>query len=289
MEMADGVEAASINLLMGLESQEFLPDERKGEGFRNVDVMKQGRLIGEIMKMNVLDYIIMHDDRHTKNFFINLDADETEAMVTGIDNDYVLGSNNSRQTGNKKSAHALAAINNRIAMDNGVTLEGGFPMMTPEVKETLQNLDLAALNHLLMPYADRVLRMAAVHRAAELKRYAETVETCDLTTPEGTEQFIKKAVRSSMTEWVRQMSLGMNRFNTRDSSNTVVRMLMDTVNIGFVKSEKELFRIMKYLGLSKSEVENILLENLSSSMTGDVKVTREELMESNFGKALAEY
>ena len=46
---------------------------------------------------------------------------------------------------------------------------------------------------------------------------------------------------------------------------------------------------MKYLGLSKSEVENILLENLSSSMTGDVKVTREELMESNFGKALAEY
>ncbi|MGN0402888.1 MAG: hypothetical protein ACI4HQ_11630 [Acetatifactor sp.] len=293
MEMADGVEADSINLLMGLESQEFLQEHRKNDKYRNLDVMKQGRLIGEIMKMNVLDYIIMHDDRHTKNFLVNLDADETEAMVTGIDNDYVLGSNNSRQAGNKKSAHALAAINDRIVMDNGVKLETGFPMMTQEVKETLQNLDPAALNHLLMPYADRVMRMAAVHRAAELKKYAETVETCDLTTPEGTEQFIKKAVRSSMKEWLRGSTLQDTYFNARDATNTVVRMLIDAVFTGegargFIDAEK-MVEVMKYLGISNSEAENIMLENLSSSSTADVKITREELMASKIGKALAEY
>ena len=295
MDMADGEVADNINLLMGLESQEFLQDHRKSEKYRNMDVMKQGRLIGEIMKMNVLDYIIMHDDRHTKNFLINLDADETEAMVTGIDNDYVLGSDNSRQVGNKNSAQVLAVINNRIAMDSGVTLEGGFPMMTPEVKETLQNLDLAALNHLLMPYADRVMRMAAVHRAAELKKYAETVETCDLTTPEGTEQFMKMAVRSSMAEWVKGMTLNQNTMHTREMTNTVVRMVTDAVftatgfaGLGGINADK-LIEIMKYLGLSKSEMENILLENLSSSKTENVKITKEELMESVFGKALANY
>lgn len=294
MDMADGEVAANINLLMGLESQEFLQDHRKNEEYRNIDVMKQGRLIGEIMKMNVLDYIIMHDDRHTNNFLVNLDADETEAMVTGIDNDYVLGSDNSRQVGNKNSAQVLAAINNKIAMDSGVTLEGGFPMMTPEVKETLQNLDLAALNHLLMPYADRVMRMAAVHRAGELKKYAETVETCDLTTPEGTEQFIKKAVRSSMAEWVKGMTLNQDKVLPREMANTVVRMMTDAVFTGYgwaglggIDAGK-LIEIMKYFGISNSEAENILLENLSSSKTENVKVTREELMASKIGKALAE-
>lgn len=294
MDMADGVEADNFNLLMGLESQECLQEHRKKDNYRNLDVMKQGRLIGEIMKMNVLDYIIMHDDRHTKNFLVNLDADETEAMVTGIDNDYVLGSDNSRQVGNKKSAQVLAAINNKIAMDSGVTLEGGFPMMTPEVKETLQNLDLAALNHLLMPYADRVMRMAAVHRAAELKKYAETVETCDLTTPEGTEQFIKLAVRSSMTEWVKGMTLNQESLHPREMANTVVRMMTDVVfsgygwaGLGGISADK-LIEIMKYFGISNSEAENILLENLSSSKTENVKITREELLASKIGKALAE-
>lgn len=294
MDMADGVEADNFNLLMGLESQECLQEHRKKDNYRNLDVMKQGRLIGEIMKMNVLDYIIMHDDRHTKNFLVNLDADETEAMVTGIDNDYVLGSDNSRQVGNKKSAQVLAAINNKIAMDSGVTLEGGFPMMTPEVKETLQNLDLAALNHLLMPYADRVMRMAAVHRAAELKKYAETVETCDLTTQEGTEQFIKKAVRSSMAEWVKGMTLNQDSLHPREMTNTVVRMMTDVVfsgygwaGLGGISADK-LIEIMKYFGISNSEAENILLENLSSSKTENVKVTREELLASKIGKALAE-
>ena len=289
MDMADGEVAFNINLLMNPEDKDSVMESRKDANYRNVDVMKQGRLIGEIMKMNVLDYIIMHDDRHTKNFLINLDADETEAMVTGIDNDYVLGSDNSRQVGNKNSAQVLAVINNRIAMDSGVTLEGGFPMMTPEVKETLQNLDLAALNHLLMPYADRVMRMAAVHRAAELKKYAETVKTCDLTTPEGTEQFVKTAIKSSIAGYFRQATLKSVQFSARYVPNTLVRMMINAIHTTSINSVGTAFKILKWLKLSKAEVENILLENLSSSNTEDVKITKEELMASVYSDELARY
>ena len=293
MEMAKGVEGAKINLLMNAEDVNTMHGSSKKDKFRNVEVMKQGRLIGDIMKMNVLDYIIMHDDRHANNFLVNLDAEETEAMVTGIDNDYVLGTTlGNRKVGETHSSDALAAINNKIFMDSGVTPEAAFPMMTPEVKTALQNLDLEALNQLLMPYTDRVVRMVAVHRASELKKYAETVETCDLTTQEGTEMFMHKAIRNSMAEWARGMVMekGDVFAVARQLPNTVLRMITESYfGGGFFATAPKLVAIMKYLGLSKTEAENILLENISSSKTADVKVSREEFMASEFGKAFENY
>lgn len=294
MEMAKGNEGVFLNLMMRPEDQESISKKRQNAEFKNLDIMKQGRLLGDIMKLNVLDYIIMHDDRHAHNFLVNLDADETEAMVTGIDNDYILGADNNRQVGNNRSADALTAINNRIYMSYGITPEAAFPMMTPEVKATLNNLDPATLNQLLIPYADRVVRLAAVHRAAELKRYAETVKTCDLTTQEGTEQFVKMAVRSGMSEWVKSMSLNLNNgkldATTYSLPSTLLCMMWDTY-IGEQRfpDAKQLLDMMKHMGLSKTEVENILLENISSSKTADVKVSREELMASEFGKAFENY
>ena len=289
MEMAKGKVAAEINLLLRPEDQESMNQERKG--FQNLDVMKQGRLIGDIMKLNVLDYIIMHDDRHWNNFLVNLDADETESMVTGIDNDYVLGSKNGRHNGADRSADTLAVRNDNVAMDNGVTLEGAFPMMTPEVKAALQNLDLAALNQLLMPYCDRAVRMVVIHRASSLKKHAETVETCDLTTQEGTEMFVNKSIRSSMAEWVRETNIVTNGsgMHTREMPNTLVRLILQSHYGADYNDHQKMIQKMKFLGLSKAEVEKILLENLSSSKTADVKVTMEEIMASDFGKALENY
>lgn len=51
MEMAKGTEANYFNLLMGLEDEEKMIEQRRGEKFHNVDVMKNGRLIGAFNQM----------------------------------------------------------------------------------------------------------------------------------------------------------------------------------------------------------------------------------------------
>lgn len=291
MDMAKGSEAKYINLMMKAGEEEKLHESRRGEKYQNLDIMKQGRMIGDIMKMNVLDYIIKHNDRNAGNFLINLDADERESMVTAIDNDMALGCDAAATGafGENESQEALNSINDRLAGDFGIKLSAAFPMMTQEVKDTLRNLDLGALNQMLMPYADRITRITAVHRAAELMEWANKVPTCDLTTQEGTEEFVKAASRATMTEWVRQLSLGCFRFlyELKTVPNTVIRWILDSY--GKDGNEQGVVEAMKVLGLSKAEAEEIFLNHLSASENGDEKITMEQLRNSAFGTALENY
>lgn len=294
MDMAKGTEAKNVNLMMRAGDEEKLAGDRRGKKSQNLDIMKQGRLIGDIMKMNVLDYIIKHNDRNEGNFLINLDADERESMVTAIDNDMVLGYDNGGvgTFGGRRSADALNSINDRLAGDFGIKVSAAFPMMTQEVKDALQNLDLDALNQMLMPYADRITRITAVHRAAELVDWAKKVPTCDLTTQEGTEEFVKAAARATMTEWVRQLSLTKTGDALRTVPNTVIRMILFAYGTNGDSSwgnAQSVIEAMKVLGLSKAEAEEIFLNHLSASKNGDEKITMEQLRKSEFGTALENY
>ena len=316
MEMAKGAEANYFNLLMRSEDEEKMIEQRRGEKFYNVDIMKNGRLIGDIMKMDVLDYIIQHEDRHAANFLINLDAGENESMVTAIDNDMILGIDHcdAVRTGGDKSSEALLGINNRAVQTYGVRLEASFPMMPRDIKDSLQNLDLGAFNQMLMPYADRVMRMAAVHRASELKEWAKKVPTCDLSTSEGIEKFIRVAVRNGVTDWVERMAIdecevgGVRQENDQQLgvtglSSTLLQMIgmsysrsfNETSGVSDIRYEKvkDILGIMKALGLSKKEVEEILRNKLGYKVNREIentqKITETQFERTLFAKYLAEY
>lgn len=295
MEMAKGTTASKINLMMGDGQEDKLGSKRRGEGYHNLNVMKQGRMIGDIMKMNVMDYIVLHRDRNMGNYMVNLDAAANESMITAIDNDKVLGdvNNAGRNMGGDNSIEALIGINNRSFMDFGNKLETAFPMMTQEVKDAIQKIDLEALNQLLMPYSDRVSRMAAVHRAAELKEWAGKVPTCDLSTEEGTEAFVKMASKETMQAWLRVNCLnGLNGFaGIRFVPNTLIRMILDAYGVGkfMFGTAGDFTHAMRILGFSKEEATELFLNNLAESVDSDQLVTKEQLAASDFGKELEKY
>ena len=301
MEMAKGIEAKKINLMMGDGKENLLREDRRDEKFTNLNVFKQGRLLGEIMKMQVMDYIIMHGDRNLGNFMINLEAGENEAMVTAIDNDMLFGNNaGARDMGHDASKDALIGINDKGFMDFGNKLTTAFPMMTQEVKDKLKNLDVDALNELLMPYADRVSRRGAVHRAIELKALAEKVPTCDLTKEEDVRGFVNAVAKNSTIEWVKQMNVRDGVIDKASASikflpSTLVRMIIDPTDKNKLPfyDEVGVLNVMKKLGLSKEEAEGILREHLSKSMTTDEKLIKDEFKdefkETEFYKHLQKY
>ena len=293
MEMAKGKESSKINLMMRAGDDSKV----KKNQYQNLELVKQGRLLGDFMKMNVLDYIILHGDRNAGNFMINLEAGDNESTVTAIDNDMILGCDNNRNVGETSSAHALNGVNNNIFMEFGFKLQTAFPMMTKEVKDTLEGLDLQALSDLLMPYADRVSRLAAVHRAAELKEWAKKVPTCDLTTEKGTREYVKIVMERSMTEWVRGMNLKYDGELENTSSRLLPNMLAQWVvsssydlnsKFSYQTTPDYIVKIMNVAGLSKEQIKKIFMENLSSSDMGDVAISEEEFNKSSIAKALSE-
>lgn len=297
MELVKGDVAGKINFKMNDGKLGISSSDGK-----NIGDKKIGRLLGDMMKMNVLDYIVMHGDRNENNYMINLDAKEDESMLVAIDNDMIFGRNTSeRRIGDRKSSEALLAINDRARLTYGVKLKAALPMMTEELKNIIAKIDLQAFNEMLMPYVDRVSRMSAVHRVEELKKYAEGVPTCDLSTTEGVQEFVKVTVRSSMTEWARSMVASDKGIDTYGYAiarlylpNTLVRQILISHGIGEEKGANTVYdssnvvEIMKTLGLSKEEATEILANNLSLSNREDKIIGEEGFKNSNLSKLLDE-
>lgn len=128
MEFAAGKQAYQINLMFGNEKDKIY-EGRKNDKFQNVSIMKNPRIIEDIMKMNVVDYLMMHGDRHAENFLINTNAKDGESTVVGIDNDVILGQfTGGHDHGFNNSASALYTIHNRTSMDWGINLNATFPI-----------------------------------------------------------------------------------------------------------------------------------------------------------------
>lgn len=291
MEKVKGVTAESINYTWG--------DQAAGiDGQPTVNILKQGRLLSDMMKMFVVDYIVMHGDRNAGNFMINLEAAENESMVTTIDNDMIFGDDSAgKRIGYENPHEALLGINDRAFMDFGNKLTTMFPMMTREVKDAIERIDLEEFNEMLMPYVDRVARRAAIHRAKELKELAKKVPTCDLSTPEGTEEYVKQVMKISIAEWLRGMNCNESGIdllysaNVRQLPSTIIRLVQQTYGIasGSWGSEKDTIKLMKFFGFSKDEAKEFLLQNLTTSHEEGSFFTEEQLMKSRFGPLLENY
>ncbi|MEG1972582.1 MAG: hypothetical protein RR315_05420, partial [Oscillospiraceae bacterium] len=226
MAFAKGQEAADFDLLKNEENLALLPRNRNQN--KKLMLNEQGRMLGDFMKMQVVDYICLHADRHTSNYLINPEAEPGESTVTGIDNDMLFGVNaRKKYMGNEGSADALQSIKERGAMDYQSKLDSSFPMMTESVRDALRDLDIEELDALLTPYADRVVRMAALQRATELKKLAETTEICDLSTKEGTEAFTKVMIKNGMTNWLKATEYDKEKkdlggLSTRDDGSSLL-------------------------------------------------------------------
>lgn len=268
-------------------------DNQVGDnGKTPVNIMKNGRLLGEIMKMNVVDYIIMHGDRNPGNFLINMDAKEDEAMVTAIDNDMIFGINTAGQKiGHEMAEEALLGIKDRALMDFGSKLKTIMPMVSKEVKTAIRKVDIHEFNELLMPYVDRVARIAAVHRVEELKKWVEGVEECDFTKTEDVQKFINMQGRETVDEWIRQLRVdGKALLNNKLNLMPNIFFQYILVGDGIVDTNdlqpKDIIRILQYVGIQEDEVRELLLKNISSSSSDDVAVTEEQLGETKLGEYL---
>ena len=290
MEMVDGKTANGFNF--SLDDENKTSEKDQGNGFPTVNLMKNGRLIGDIMKMQVMDYIMMHGDRNNGNFMINMDAKENESMVKAIHNDLIFGMDGGvRDIGFHSSKDAVVVINNNLFMDFGLKLETAFPMMTQEIKDRLESLDLEALNEMLMPYVDRVARMAAVHRAAELKAWAKKVPTCDLTKEEDTKEYVNASLKNSLKEWTSHMSIKDSGLDTATASikflpGTLARFIADPLVQFPWTYDHEVIKVFKAFGLSKAETEELLFNNVSSSNEKDQQFTEEEFKKTKLYKEL---
>ena len=296
MDFADGREGYRINLMFGNEEDKIY-EGRKNDRFQNVNVMENPRIVEDMMKMNIVDYLMMHGDRHSENFFINTNAKDGEASVTGIDNDIILGQyTGGHEHGFGNSAAALYTIHNKTSMDWGMNLNATFPMMTKGVKEALNKLDLEKFNLMLMPYADRVIRIGVVQRAKELKKLAETVPEVDLNKKEDLEAYISAIKKQSAVEWLKNITINDNdRFIAlRTLPNQLIRMALQSygtigrVSMGYRNTANLIFSL-KMLGFSYEEALQMMTENMSASSESDTGVTREEILNSDYGAPLADY
>lgn len=295
MDFAKGQEASKINLLFGGESKKDVVQRRQGDAYKNVDISKNGRLIEDLMKMSIVDYITLHADRHGGNFLINADAAKGESMVTGIDNDMVFGHNDaSNETGFHNSATAIKSVNQNVTMQYGASVSAVLPMVTESIKTSIENLDIEQFDQMLMPYVDRVGRMAAVHRAQELKEYVKTAEVCDLSTPEGVMEYLNKSNKKAVEEWTKGMYL-----QGKDIENAIfdtiktplLRMLLEShgaFKMTFGSAAQTVFA-MKIAGFSKQEAEATLLNNVSASKGESTRITKEQLDATGYKSVFEDY
>lgn len=291
MELVKGVEAKKLDFHMD-GGKLNVSSQKDGE---NIDNKKLGRLLGDMMKMNVLDYIVLHGDRNTGNFMINLDAKESESMVTAIDNDKIFGNTGDKHFGHETSKEALNGINDRYMQQHGSKLSTALPMVTKEVKDLIEKIDLQAFNEMLMPYADRVSRLAAIHRVKELKAKVSSVDICDFTTEEGIQKYVHNVLQVSAVEWVKTMTMYEAGYLDGGSAvltgNHILKQLLCGKNAAVTlygwgpDTCDKLVKSMKSLGLSDKEIIDIIKNNLSTSKEKD-EIIGEEKMKELFGSLL---
>lgn len=283
MDMVEGKTASEMNYLL-----------KDGSGANDINVLKNGRLINEMLQMNVIDFLMAHADRHFGNFLINKEAKQGDSIVTGIDNDMILGNGGSdnERIGFQSSKEALLGIKNRSELSYAVKLHGSFPMMPQNIKDAIHRMDISKLNELLMPYADRVVRLGVLRRAMELKEYAKDVKVCDFETEEGIREYLKESGKISLIDAVKRGQINAKGFrvDSMQLSNLIVRvLLLSNVKSAHFFDEKKLISYCKMFGMTKEEVTEILRKNISTSNEDDVSIDDEEFKKTEIWKWLERY
>jgi hypothetical protein len=165
------------------------------------------KLINELLTMQVVDFIAASQDRHMKNFFINPEAmnsdDPNDQVITGIDNDLAF---NARGEAVENDAEGLGT-NIKLAKDGKqyraakqVDLQFGFSVVTPGVKDMVENISIGQVESTLRPYLGREDLARAVTRYKHLKTHIAGLsgeQVADLKTQEGRDAF-RKGIRGTI-------------------------------------------------------------------------------------------
>lgn len=260
-----------------------------------LDIGKNGKIISDMLKLAIVDHLVMHGDRNAGNFMLNPDAAEGNSSIVAIDNDVVFGENTfSLDTGGRTSLGALYGIKDRAIVDFGNVLSTGLPMVTEEIKSIVSNIDIEGLQEMLMPYADRVMRLVIVERAKELKQWVEQAPVFDENKEEDIAKFLHLMVKNSMTRWVGAMNIdkkgSLENCYIKFMPGTFVRWLSESYALKTFPwgGAKDTVVYMKAMGLSRAEAEEIFLNNLLADDKESL-VTKEQFESSAVGGIMKDY
>lgn len=293
MEMVDGKNGKNYQPVFSGWDQTGLLDDGKKQKF---DITKAGKIVADLMKLSVVDYLVMHSDRHSGNFMLNPETEAGKSSVIGIDNDISMGMNGIEyKLGETSSRSVVNAVKDRTILDCANTLSIAFPMVTKEVKEIVGRLDPEAFREMLQPYTDRVMRIALVERAKELKAWVEKAPVFDENKEEDVAKLIHQMSKNALTEWIRGMGLQkdgeLDLMNcTRRLPGTLVKWLTESYQSIFnaYGDTCEAVLRIKQMGFSREEAEALLKENLHVE-GGESLVTEEQFNTSKLAGIMQDY
>lgn len=292
MDLAKGESARKgVNLSFGLKQA----DKMMGEGRYNVfgygtskELEKNAGLIISSFKMQILDYIAFHTDRHADNFFIDWDAENMENAFKGIDNDNVFGNSpggskiENRALGYKKQATGGERNDKADYVDNASTLIG-FQCIPVETARAIQSLNEEQINKAMLPYLDRASRFALGRRIRQLKDYAATAEIVDVKTEKGMEAFRQKTMKmmlKTVVENIDTNNLDVS-IKLRSSPAVLVRVLMEHYfsSSRFDKKEAEKIRRNTFDSIMREVYKNEFHKSEEDMKFIDMKTIRSVIFE----------
>lgn len=296
MALARGKEAASINFSFEDLGQDaptaydksmiapfYEPDESQ-EQPQTVNMFKDPRLITDLMRLQVVDFVACSEDRHTQNFMIDLNAKQGQSMVTGIDNDRAFswsGSGTDKYISTRANApEDMEDIN--ASYNRSASLPQAFSMITPEIRQMVMDVTPEMIQKELGMYMGKNAMMLTLDRAKKMRAKVESAEVVDLQTEEGMEKYKQhmknilfdsyasimqfdthdKELERTKSAWARTGSLIANMLGNSfiasiktakgQGSNDALQILKGIAAMGFTK-EQLLQELQKRGALKKRE------------------------------------
>ena len=161
------------------------------------ELERNAGLIISSFKLQILDYLAFHQDRHYENFFIDLNAKNPEDAFSGIDNDNVFGSGISKDDKGRSRSYKEQATGSYYDVETSdvATTLKGFVCIPIETQRAVENLNEEIINKAMMPYLDRASRFAVLKRVRALKKFvASEAKVVNVRTVEGMDTFRQESL-----------------------------------------------------------------------------------------------
>lgn len=221
-----------------------------------------GDFLRNFQQMTVLDYLCFHTDRNTKNYMVDMEAQGSK--IKAIDNDMVFGEDPTGiDSGGQLDIAALSSVKGRQVRTHATELASGLHSMDPGIKQAILQADPQAFNRLLMPYVQRVARIAAVRRLYELKDYASSVPDVNFAKREECERFLKNGAIIGLKNMMRDKNIetaSSMSVSSLISGNGILQQTRGRVELyqwGGADVATEIHSAIQY-GISKEELLGIL-------------------------------
>lgn len=218
MDRAKGMSATKAKLSFG----DAKADSQMKAGRHNIfgtgspeEINKNAALIVSSFKLQIIDYLSQHQDRHTENYFIDLEAENPEQAFMGIDNDNVFGLGTSAERQKRTVSYKQHAQDSYYKDYKGlkdvVSVLKGFQYIPKETAAQIRNLDEKKIEQEMRPYLDRGARFALIGRVKKLKQFVENeAQVFDIHTEDGMKEFKKQSMGLLVQSMMGQRGGGIN-------------------------------------------------------------------------------